>query len=119
MWWEKIQAVIEFILTPAFTKLYTRKMKENVRMWRERIQVVVEYFDSRLHQIVQSTERRKVVECGEKEFRSSSIILTSAFTKLFRWQMKENGSMWRERNLVLVEYFDSRLHQMVQYEEKW
>jgi hypothetical protein len=59
-------------------------MKENVRMWRERIQVVVEYFDSRLHQIVQSTERRKVVECGEKEFRSSSIILTSSVTKLYR-----------------------------------
>jgi hypothetical protein len=59
-------------------------MKENVRMWRERIQVVVEYFDSRLHQIVQSTERRKVVECGEKEFRSSLIILTSSVTKLYR-----------------------------------
>jgi hypothetical protein len=36
------------ILTPAFTRLYN--MKKNGRMWSERIQVVVTYFDSRLQE---------------------------------------------------------------------
>ncbi len=56
-------------------------MKKNDRIWRERIQVVVEYFDSRLHQIVRFT------------------------------LIKGCERMLRERPMALVEYFDSRLHQ--------
>jgi hypothetical protein len=60
-------------------------------MWRERIQVVVDYFDSRFYQIVQFT------------------------------LMKGSERMLRERPKAVVECFDSRLHQIVQStdEEKW
>ncbi len=58
--------------------------------------------------------RRKMVECGEKGFRSSLIFWLPPSPKLYSRQMKENAGMWKERIQVVVDYFDFLCHQIVQ-----
>ncbi len=76
-------------LLPLSPNCTVDRTKENGRMWRERIQAVIEYFDSHFHQIVQSKDEGKCWNVERKDSGRRRLFWLPSSPKLYSRQTKE------------------------------